>query len=45
MRGSPAHAPVDFMAAGMALSLDERLRQELAEEATSSGAHDGCHAG
>jgi len=29
----------------MALSLDERMRQELAEEATASGAHDGCHAG
>jgi hypothetical protein len=45
MRGSPAHAPVDFMASGMALSLDERMRQELAEEATSSGVHDGSYAG
>ena len=45
MRGSPAHAPVDFMASGMALSLDERMRQELAEEASASGVHDGCHAG
>ena len=45
MRGSPAYAPVDFMSSGMALSLDERMRQELAEEATASGAHDGCFAG
>jgi hypothetical protein len=33
------------MASGMALSLDERMRQELAEEATSSGVHDGSYAG
>jgi hypothetical protein len=45
MRGSPAHAPVDFMATGLALSLDERMRQELADEATASGVHDGSYAG
>jgi hypothetical protein len=45
MRGSPAHAPVDFMSSGMALTLDERMRQELAEEAAAGGAMDGCFAG
>ena len=45
MRGSPEHRPVDFMSTGMSLSLDERLRQELAEEAAAGGALDGCFAG
>jgi hypothetical protein len=45
MRGSPEHRPVDFMSTGVSLSLDERLRQELAEEAASGGALDGCFAG
>jgi hypothetical protein len=33
------------MSTGMALTLDERMRQELAEEAAAGGALDGCFAG